>query len=345
MGYYYLNLEPQNIKNLNNRYKYITISQYTRSKPVKGKRYSTEENKTYKETIDKINKCNEAFENGLVDLHNNYIELNDFIEEFIVDFTKGTVYRIEPIESKEVHERYYYSSNTSIQTNKFKIINKITSLEDLVEQLYKDNLLDRFVTKYFERTSFNNTKELNLNFFNMISQKFKDYKPCLSHMVLTNSKNDIMLELINYYLNHNLITLRHEWDNDDVKVFKFLLSYQWFELAYKYLKEINNDENHFDIEEIKKNKDINTLIKTNSDNDFVKKIIEELKIEDTFVKLKVLKYDEDYNKTRIIEIKSFKDMNEVKEYLIKQYNVPFAKINNNIEDIYLEENCISFEIN
>lgn len=344
MGYYYLNLEPQNIKDLNNKYKYITISQYNRSKPEKGKKYSTKENEEYKEKVNKINKCNEAFESGIVDLHNNYIELNDFIKEFTPDFTKDTVYRIEPIESKEVYERYY-SSNTVVQTNKFKIINKITSLEDLVEQLYKDNLLDKFVTKYFERTSFNNTKELNLNFFNMINQKFKDYKPCLSHMVLTNSKNDIMLELLNYYLENNLITLRHEWDNSDTEVFKSLLSCKWFELAYKYLKEMCSDRNHLDIElkQIKNSKDINVLIRTNSDNNFVKKIIEVLGIEDSFITLKVLQYDDDYEEYKPIETKTFQDMNEVKEYLIKQYDVPFSKINNDINDIYL--NDISFEVN
>ena len=158
MSYYYLNVEPSKIKDLQNRYKYITMANtYTRSKPEKGKRYTAEENKKYNETIDNMKKSNNAFNSGEVDLHNNSIELKDFIKESysVPNFLNETVYRIEPIESKKTWEQYTQTRD-HFWTNKFKVVNEIITLEALVDQLYKDSLLDEFVGKYFENTSATN---------------------------------------------------------------------------------------------------------------------------------------------------------------------------------------------
>ena len=175
MAYYYLNVEPTKIKDLQNRYKYITMANtYVRSKPEKGKRYTAEENKKYNEMVDNMKKSNDAFNTGEVDLHNNSIELKDFIKDSysVPDFLNETVYRIEPIESKKTWEQYSQQRD-HFWTNKFKVVSKITDLETLVEQLYKDSLLDEFVGKYFENTSSINDgyKEKNIAFFEMVKDK------------------------------------------------------------------------------------------------------------------------------------------------------------------------------
>ena len=357
MSYYYLNVEPSKIKDLQNRYKYITMADtYARSKPEKGKKYTADENKKYNEMVDNMKKSNDAFNTGEVDLHNNSIELKDFIKESfsIPNFTNETVYRIEPIESKQTWEQYSHNRD-KYWTNKFKVVNKITTLEDLVEQLHKDLLLDEFVGKYFENTSASNEgyKEKNIAFFELLKDKYKDYKPCLSFILIKDISHydkfarfstpyENIYDLINYHLNNDLISLRHEWNNDDIEVFTMLLRYKWFELAHRYLLEV--DTNSYDYGQIKKDKDINAIIRSNSGDEFVKKIIEHLGVENTFVTLKVKQYDDDDYKDRIIETKVFKDINELKTYLIKQYDVPFSEINKDIDDIRGEDEYIRFEV-
>ena len=357
MAYYYLNIEPSKIKDLHNRYKYITMSNtYKRCNPAKGKRYSAEENKQYNEMIANMKKSNDALNSGEVDLHNNPIELEDFIKSSyrVSDLSDDTIYRIEPIESKKTWEQYSHNRD-HFWTNKFKVVNKITALEDLVDQLYKDNLLDEFVGKYFENTSCSNDgyKEKNITFFEMINSKFKDYKPCLSHILVADINHyeklprfsnpyERILELINYHLDNSLMSLRHEWNNDDIEVFTMLLRYKWFELAYKYLLDVETTS--YDFGKMKVDKNINTLLRSNSGDEFVKKIIVHLGIEDTFVTLKVKQYDDDDYEDRTIETKVFKDMDELKTYLIKQYDVAFSDINKDIDKIRGEDEYIRFEV-
>lgn len=357
MAYNYLNLEPSKIKDLQNRYKYITLANtYTRNKPEKGKKYTANENKEYNDIIENMKKSTDALNSGEVDLHNNPIELKDFIKGSysIDDLNKYTIYRIEPIESKKTWEQYSYNKD-KYWTNKFKVVNKITTLENLVEQLHEDLLLDEFVGKYFENTSSCNEgyKEKNIAFFEMIRDKYKDYKPSLGFILIKDITHyeklprfstpyDRILELINYHLDNNLIALRHEWDNNDLEIFAILLRYKWFELAYRYLIEV--DTNSYDFGQIKKDKDINALIRSNSGDEFIKKIITYLGIEDTFVTLKVKNYNEDDYEVEIIETKTFKDIDELKTYLIKQYDVPFSEINKDISEINVDDGYISFEI-
>lgn len=357
MAFRYLNLEPSKVKDLKNRYKYITLANtYTRNKPTKGKRYTTEENREYNEIIENMKKSNEALNSGEVDLHNNQIELVDFIKgSYHIDgLDLYTVYRIEPIESKQTWEQYSHNKD-KFWTNKFKVVNKITTLENLVDQLHKDNLLDEFVGKYFENTCATNEgyKEKNIAFFELLRDKYKDYKPCLGFILIKDITHyekrarfsivyDRIYDLINYHLDNDLISLRHEWNNSDIEVFTMLLRYQWFELAYKYLIEVDTDSYNFG--QMKKDKDINALIRLSFGDEFVKKIIKHLGVDDTFVTLKVKEYnDDDYNE-RIIETKTFENINELKTYLIKQYDVPFSEINKNIDEIRGDDGYISFEI-
>jgi hypothetical protein len=346
MAYYYLNVEPSNIKDLQNRYKYITIANtYVRSKPENGKKYTADENKEYNKTIDNMKKSNDAFNSGEVDLHNNSIELEDFIKKSssVPNFSNETVYRIEPVESKTTWEQYSHN----------KVVNKINTLESLVDQLHKDLLLDEFVGKYFENTSASNEgyKEKNIEFFELLRDKYKDYKPSLGFILIKDISHyekfarfstpyERIFELINYHLDNNLISLRHEWNNDDLEVFAMLLRYKWFNLAYRYIVEV--DTNSYDFGQIKKDKDINTLLRSNSGDEFVKKIIECLGVENSFVTLKV-KQCGDYE-DKIIETKTFKDIDELKTHLIKQYDVPFSEINKNVNEIRADDGDIRFEI-
>lgn len=358
MAHTYLVLEPTKIKDLQNRYKYITLANtYTRNKPEKGKKYTSDETKKYNEIVNNMKKSTDALNSGEVDLHNNPIELEDFIKSSYSfnDFDKYTTYRIEPIESKTTWEQYSHNRD-KYWTNKFKVVNKITTLEDLVDQLYKDKLLDEFVGKYFENTSCSNEgyKEKNIAFFELLRDKYKDYKPSLGFILIKDISHyekfarfstpyERIFELINYHLDNDLISLRHEWNNDDIEVFTMLLRYKWFELAHRYILEV--DTNSYDFGQIKKDKDINTLIRSNSGDEFVKKIIRYLGVEDTFVTLKVKKYDDwDNDDDEIIENKTFKDIDELKTYLIKEYDVPFSEINKDINEIRADDGDIKFII-
>ena len=125
-------------------------------------------------------------------------------------------------------------------------------------------------------------------------------------------------------------------------MFTILLRYKWFELAYRYLMEVETDS--YDFGQMKKDKDINALIRLNSGDEFVKKIISHLGVDDTFVTLKVKEYNDDDSDERIIETKIFESIDELKTYLIKQYDVPFSDINKNINEISADDGYISFEI-
>jgi hypothetical protein len=359
MALYYLSIEPTIVKDLQNRYKYIVMANnYVRSKPNKGKRYTNEENKEYNQIIEKMKKSDDAFKSGEVDLHNNQIELIDFIKNlssaYLTNFDRYDFYRIEPIESKRTYEQYSYNRD-KYWTNKFKVVKKMNTLEELISQLHKDGLLDEFVGKYFESFCYVNEgyKEKNIAFFELLKSKFKDYKPCLSHILVADINHyevrarfstpyESIFELINYYLDNDLINLRHEWDNDDIEVFTMLLKYKWFELAYKYLMEIETDS--YDFGQMKKDDVINTIIRSNSGDKFVKQIITHLGIEDTFVTLKVKTYEEDDYDDKLIESKTFKDIDELKTYLIKEYDVPFSEINKDIDRIRGNDEYIRFYI-
>ena len=63
------------------------------------------------------------------------------------------------------------------------------------------------------------------------------------------------------------------------------------------------------------------VLRENSDKETVKNILSLLKVEDMCVILTVLT-EGDWD-DRTVEVKTFKDMNEVRSYVIRDYKVPF----------------------
>ena len=109
----------------------------------------------------------------------------------------------------------------------------------------------------------------------------------------------------------------------------------WFILAIRYLENISERV----IDDIKKDKSFESvkyILKTNGDNENVKAIINKLNYDEQILTLKVYEYYDDFGYSREskepIEIKEFKDIDEVRSYLVSQYKVPFSKASGNITD-------------
>ena len=118
-------------------------------------------------------------------------------------------------------------------------------------------------------------------------------------------------------LDNNLIELINNDSYFHDTVVKNLIIANWFKIAVDYIKAIP------EILKPLANMSINvmSILSENSDKESVKQILSLLDIKDMCVTLHV--FIDDYDDG--IETKTFMDMNEVRSYVIRKYNVPFEK--------------------
>lgn len=342
MSYYYL---PTNARldKIPANYTYISIVEHKRQQPAKGKKYSSSENEDYKKILANIKQSDEMLSSGYFNAHNCPIDLNDVITNTrICDFNTTTIYKIQPIAAKEIHEQY--SNRIRYETSEFRVLKKISSLPEFLDQLKADRLLNEYTGEYFNSTRYLNDgyETLNKQFFHMIKERYPDHKIYLGDLVLINPNSykrerrfkDLypnILELITYHLDNGLIELKKEFENSEA-VFEALMIYGWFDLAYRYLQLPD-----YYINEIKKNKVVNQIVREHSGDEVIKSIISFLDIGDTFVTLVVKDYDGYIKETTI-----FNNIDELRTYIIKKYNITYSGAGKEISTISTNE--YSFEL-
>jgi len=348
MAYYSLPLERNNVKDIPSKNCYITLCPYPDNylKPEKGKKMTKEDVNTKKKCIANHNETIKQLDTGTFNMYNNSIDADDVLNStyvgLIKDFGNNTVYKIKPILSRE--DRSGYDSRTRYKISEFNVVKKITNRKELLAQLAEDYLLDDFSAEVFNNyCCYGNEgySDLLHDYFVEIKSDYPDVKIGLKDIVLTDDYHhdtserfrvdriyDLTKQNLRILLDENLISYITKYEYYFAQVITALVNCGLSDIAVVYLNEIPKDK----YENISKDKSLCTAIKLHSTDEFVKDIMTTLAIELNEVIL-TIEESRSYGNDKVTEVK-FNNINEVKSYLIKTYDVPFEKVNtNNISEI------------
>jgi len=322
---------------------YLSIALYSENsfKPKDGKkRLTKEEIKSKNERIFEQTETLKRLDSGYMNLYNRTIEADNILStsfpKLDKDFDKYIVYRIEPTLSREETQSYYRDSKYLL--SEFKVIKKITNQKEMIKQVHDDRILTQFLEKVFESYSYSNEEYVDLiyNYFRDVKTEYPDFEISLSDLVITSdythapterfSSNNIYQvtkDNIEKLLCDNLIsyTKTYDWYQSDVIV--TLINCGMSHVAFDYLNHLTEDS----YVSIIADKNIDIALRLHSTDEYVKKIIAKLNIKLSGVTLKIEKYLE-YGETSTSE-KRFENIGEIKSYLIKEFDVPFEKLQSN----------------
>lgn len=360
MGYNCLPIRPYKEKKdmFPTKYCWVEITkEYRKPEPPKGKkRVEAAKLKEYNEMMDNRSKMFKQLETGYYNCFNNPIDGEDITQEenSIFGNFSSYFYRVDPISSKTISKgNYPYSSDQKdYKLYEFNIINKCETPEELIDQLHKDNDLVEFMREVFENGRYGNEgyREKCIGWFKYCNEKLDTFEIKLEDLIFAKhnhyeryarfKKEDKNIESLAIDLIESGYVNLYEVYDSEVDVFKALIGMNWFTLAKRYLDAASVESNYKDaIENIKKNEsfeNVKFILKTNSDIDDVKYIIKKLDYVEPKVTLKVTEYYDDRYEQRTIETKDFKTIDEVRSYLVSQYNVPFSKASGDITDFEYE---------
>lgn len=334
MAFYCINTEPETAEIPENmRYIFIT-KEYPQPKPPEGKKKCTkEQNKQYKEMMSKRNKMFTMLDSGHYDVGNALITVKPFTYDLSELFDKDSsfVYKIRPINSNKKHDRY--SNKEEYYVSKFDVEKKIENIYELIDDLSGSIFYADLFHFIFDKGHYANEgyKEHAMELFKYAHEKYPDKKiylgDCIRNVLHTYDHNGRYKEQPNMedyaceLLNEKYIELFQEYEDHEAVVKNFICAY-WFDICVKYIEAISVDIRNIYLRDIGKNEQVMNVLRKNNDKESVKKIISLLGINDSCVTLTVLQ-DDDWDDERIEETKVFKDMNEVRTYVIGKYNVSF----------------------
>ena len=343
MGYNYIEINGSNEK-LPPQQCFLFITRELK-KPIKTKENKDSyisDKKNYDTSMKKREEMFKVFESGLVDMHDRSIEPTDItknIGDIIIDgFDKNIVYLIEPLIVSKQQSSSYQTWQYKNKVHTFNIVKEVTSIEELFEHAYVNNYYEDFMANIFDKIKYTNKgyKENVIKWFEYAKEKYPcnnnnypDYKLTLWD-IIRNNQEVVKSESVQYMLDNNLIYLHDKYDEEST-MFKRLIQYSLFELANKYLNLIEYD---YAINVIKSDKDILAIVKSSSNDQFVKEILKTLEIEDKSVSIRITKYG-DYDD--FIEDFVFEDINKAKAHIVKNYVVDFDKVYNSIDKIYVSD--------
>jgi hypothetical protein len=356
MAFHVLPLK-RNYVEIPKEYCYLVISKYRSDhfKPEVGKKHTRAELKQIKEYKLQQQETIEQLDTGYCNLYNNNITLSTILDSYFTSYLEDSnaiIYRINPISSYK--RRDAYQSKDRHETSEFKIIAKFENKEELINQIYKDGLLNEFSAVYFDNYCYAN-EGYNLkiyDYFQYIKENFKDTNISLQDIMLNNDcyhavrgkfnrkdTYDNARENIRYLIDNDLIKYFKENDYYKSEVIIGLIECGLSDIALKYIELLEE----YDTQSLLKNKKFDIVLKKWSTNDHIKEMIKKLDIKLSGLVLNV----KDESRDNIIETKNFNNIGEIKTYLIKKYDIPFEKIaNKDICDISYHGNNInySFEI-
>lgn len=286
---YYIENKPVQ-KELEDKYKYIFIA---KNVPQQG--FTKAEIKKIKEERKIMFKM---LDSGIYDIGNGIIEAMDVSHStnlYHVLKNLCFIYKIKPVNVK-MHNGHPYIS-------KFIVENRFDNIYDFIDDLNIE--CANLVFGCLFNINIDNMKVKVMELFKYYHRKFPERKINISSCVTSNYSiygyEDDMMTLIK----NNEIYLD---ENNKREVINKLLINNWFNVLIEYIK-FNNITKEDII-------NVNVLIE-NANNKIVKQIMNLLDIDDTSISINI--YDED----SCVKTISFKDINEARTYVIRNYGVTF----------------------
>lgn len=338
MPYCFFNNEQKN-EYLSSKERWIAITKKHEKSKEQTKESFIEEQELRKETLKSLNE-------GHVSLKNNFIKPDNIfkigIDCYLNNFEHYTLYKINPIQYFKEKDNLYNNSS-SYNISKFDVTNKINTRKELIKQLIFDYDIEEFLfyfitssnlTLYFDLIYelFACVKELyevnlNANFF-----MNKDLNNNFNYI----KTNKLELDFIKKLIDTNIVDLYDSFykgsDSYKKNIFVNMLKIGWYEISLNLLKEIKDKKV---IEELSNNDNIFHILSKNK-NEYIDKIKTILNFDKRCISLLV--FEDGYSKDELVEKISFKDINEIKTYLIKNYDVSFKDALGDVENIKFNEN-------
>ena len=357
MGYYCLPIEPYVAREQDfpTRKCWVEITkEYNKPSPTDGKTKLTKEQlKEYNDMISKRKEMFKRLEAGHYNCFNQPIEGRDITRSVGLIFNgfNNYVYRIKPTSSKALSKQSYsYTTDKDCQIYEFDVVKQCNTKEELLQQLYKDRDLIRFMREVFDNGKYENEnykqicidtfkyckdsfKDLEINISDLIFAKYKSYEKYARYVKDESLVESFALEL----LGNGCIQLHGNQDYENTQnTFYALITSKWFNIANQFVQILNDSH----INSIKNNKDFERIVyilKTNGDNENIKQIVKKLKCEESVLTLKVFTYNADWDdrlseNDQPLEVKTFKTIDEVRAYLVMEYKVPVIKASGDIVD-------------
>lgn len=362
MSYHYLSTK-RNTTDIPVEYTYLVISKYTDNsfKPSNGKKLTSQELKDKRNVLELQEKTIKQLDSGYYNLYNNRLKLESIFNSSFINCLYDDnylVYKIEPISSNKETSGTYYS-RTEYLTSEFNVESQLKTKEDIIKQIYNDGLLRKFSAEMFDNLSYGNEGYQNKLYehFKYINDSFTNYNISLSDIMLTDdykhelrSKfctrdiSEITKTNIRYLLHNDLILCFKEADYYKQELIINLIKCGLYDIALKCVTLLED----WEIAVLKDDKDFDIVLRKWSSKDEIKEIIKFLHITLNGVRLNIIRYS-DYNTTT--EIEDFTNINEVKTYIIKNYDVTIEDImNKDIADLEVydkdsDDVYYKFEIN
>lgn len=340
MAYYCIQSEPRRDKIPEDmRYIFIT-KEYPKPTPKDGKKKCTkEQNKEYNDMMDRRKRMFDMLDSGHYDVGNAMIELKPFSNELssYVDRENSYIYKIKPINACKQYESSY-SRNEKYFVSSFDVEKRIDTLFELVDDLSGTIYYADLFHYIFDRGRYANEgyREYSVELFEYAKRTYPDKKiylgDCIRRVLHSYehdgrySKEEKIEEYVKLLLDKKLIEYADEYDDNESNIANIIKAY-WFNIAIDYIKSIPDDVREIYLRDIKNNEMVLSILRANSDRESVKELMTLLGVNELCVVLTVLR-DNDWEET--VETKIFKDMNEVRGYVVKQYGVPFE---NAIKDV------------
>ena len=344
MAYNCLSIKPQQ-ENISDNMKYIFITKdYSKPTPENGKKKCTREQiNRYNEMIADRKKMFEMLDSGHYDIGNSKIELHSFtrdLSSFLGSDEKYYIYKINPINANKTYERFGSGENYFV--SKFNVEKRIETAQELIDDLSDSIYYADLFHEIFDRGHYANEgyREYSIELFEYAKKKYPDKKIYLSDCIRRKlhsydhdgryNNEPRIEEYVQMLLDNSYIELTQDWDYQHDTV-RNLIRANWFNIAKDYILAIPDELRDSYLSDVKKDELTMSILRANSDKDVIKEIVSLLKVEDMCVVLKVIKYCEWFDEEEIKETKTFRDMNEVRSYVIRKYDVSFEDAIKDIE--------------
>lgn len=334
MAYHCLVTKPIQEK-ISDNMKYIFVTkEYPKPTPENGKKKCTKEQMThYNDMMANREEMFKILNSGHFDIENATIKLEQFTNNLpsFIGNEGCYIYKINPINASKTYGGY--GSREHYFVSKFDIEKKIETVYELIDDLSNSIYYADLFHYIFDRGHYKNKgyREYSIGLFKYAKKNHPDKKIYLSdcirrvlhsydHAGRYNGEAYVE-EYVKLLLDNCLIELIQEYDDHEDTI-KNLIGANWFGIARDYILAISEDVRDIYIRDIHKDESAMSVLRINSDKDVVKEIMSLLHVEDMCVVLKVMKYD-DWDGEDVVETKTFKDMNEVRSYVIREYGVSF----------------------
>lgn len=344
MAYNCLSIKPQQ-ENISDNMKYIFITKdYPKPTPENGKKKCTREQiNRYNEMIADREKMFKMLDSGHYDIGNSRIELHNFtsdLSSFLGSEEKYYIYKINPINANKTYEKY--GSGEYYFVSKFNVEKRIETVQELIDDLSDSIYYADLFHEIFDRGHYGNEgyREYSVGLFEYAKKNYPNKKIQLSdcirrelhtydHVGRYNNEAGIE-EYVQMLLDNSYIELTQDWDYQEDTI-KNLIRANWFNIAKNYILAIPEDVRETYTRDIHKDERVMAVLRTNSNKEIVKEVMHLLHVENMHVVLKVMKYTDWYDRDDVVETQTFKDMNEVRSYVIRKYGVPFEDATEDIE--------------